>query len=299
MVKFIINIILDYKIDIKTIEIQYPYGTVGDYINSGYEDTLPILILYINYLLYYRNQMGENNVIKEDYDMVNFIIDTMVKHKVDINEYYIYDYISQYKPIEKNTLLSWFIKAYIRESNRNTDIEETGTQKVLYEITIKLIDLGVDVNRRAFSNGFTPFCHCIYNDLEFIQQTTIDRIINIITNLINHKAETNFIVDDERPLEFMIRREKPIDIIMKLIELNVITTTDENTIDENTIIITIEKIIDKRSKLFNKIDILDSLLILKKKYKLKIIFSTHPRTRKIINDIKRAYESRFYLKLKK
>ena len=254
MVKFIINIILDYKIDIKTIKIQYPYDTVGDYIKA-YEDTLPILILYINYLLYYRNQMGENNVIKEDYDMVNFIIDTMVKHKVDINEYYIYDYISQYKPFEKNTLLSWFIKAYIRESNRNTDIEETGTQKVLYEITIKLIDLGVDVNRRAFSNGFTPFCHCIYNDLEFIQQTTIDRIINIIINLINHKAETNFMLDDETPLGFMIRREKPIDIIMKLIELNVIITTDENTI-----IITIEKIIDKRSKLFNKIDILDSLL---------------------------------------
>ena len=29
---------------------------------------------------------------------------------------------------------------------------------------------------------------------------------------------------------------------------------------------------------------------MKKKYKLKIIFSTHPRTRNIINDIKRAYD---------
>ena len=37
-------------------------------------------------------------------------------------------------------------------------------------------------------------------------------------------------------------------------------------------------------------NILESLLILKKKYKLKIIFSTHPRTRNIINDIKRAYD---------
>lgn len=43
-------------------------------------------------------------------------------------------------------------------------------------------------------------------------------------------------------------------------------------------------------------NILDSLLILKKRYKLKIIFSTHPRTRKIINDIKGVYkkEINFY-----
>lgn len=43
-------------------------------------------------------------------------------------------------------------------------------------------------------------------------------------------------------------------------------------------------------------NILDSLLILKKKLKSKIVFSTHPRTKKIIDNIKEAYkkEINFY-----